>query len=144
PTHLENNDILKILNEAVMTVHKPDNVAIEISAHGATVLCDSYKIQRLFINMIQNSIQAMEDGGSIIIEIFEQNNDIKIEIKDTGSGIPDDVLPQIFEPLFTTKRAGTGLGLSICKRIVEDHNGSITVKNNPTTFTITIPKIQQD
>jgi signal transduction histidine kinase len=94
--------------------------------------------------MIQNSIQAMEDGGAIIIEIFEQNNDIKIEIKDTGSGIPDDVLPQIFEPLFTTKRAGTGLGLSICKRIVEDHNGSISVKNNPTTFTITIPKIQQD
>jgi len=101
-------------------------------------------MQRVLTNMIQNSIHAMEDGGTIIIQIFEQNDEVKIEIKDTGLGIPDEVLPRIFEPLFTTKRTGTGLGLSICRKIVEDHNGSISVKNNPTTFTITIPKLQQD
>ncbi len=144
PIHFENNSILQILNESVLTVNKPDNVAIEISARDAIVFCDSYKLQRLFTNMIQNSIQAMEDGGAITIEIFEQNDKVKIEIKDTGPGIPDYVLPRIFEPLFTTKRAGTGLGLSICKKIAEDHCGTISAKNNPTTFTIIIPKNQQE
>jgi signal transduction histidine kinase len=140
----ENVSIMKILNDSLLNIHKPENVLVELPDRDITVVCDSYKMQRVLTNMIQNSIQAMEDGGTIIVQIFEQNDDIKIEIKDTGLGIPDDALPRIFEPLFTTKRTGTGLGLSICKKIIEDHNGSISVKNNPTTFIITIPKIQQD
>jgi signal transduction histidine kinase len=135
---------MKILNDSLLNIHKPDNVVVELPDCDITVECDSYKMQRVLTNMIQNSIHAMEDGGTIIIQIFEQNDEVKIEIKDTGLGIPDEVLPRIFEPLFTTKRTGTGLGLSICRKIIEDHNGSISVKNNPTTFTITIPKIQQD
>jgi two-component system sensor histidine kinase HydH len=144
PMQFENVSIMKILNDSLLNIHKPENVLVELPDCDVTVVCDSYKMQRVLTNMIQNSIQAMEDGGTIIVQIFEQNDDIKIEIKDTGLGIPDDALPRIFEPLFTTKRTGTGLGLSICKKIIEDHNGSISVKNNPTTFIITIPKIQQD
>ena len=144
PVRFENNSILKILNEAVFNVHKPDTVTIGLPTNDATVLRDGYKMQRVFTNMIQNSIQAMEHGGTISIQVFEQNNVLKIEIKDTGSGIPDEIMSRIFEPLFTTKVSGTGLGLSICKKIIEDHNGFISVKNNPTTFTITIPNSQQD
>jgi two-component system sensor histidine kinase HydH len=144
PMQFESNSIMKILNDSLLNIHKPENVLVELPDNDVMVVCDSYKIQRVLTNMIHNSIQAMEDGGTIVIQIFKQDDNIKIEIKDTGLGIPDETLPRIFEPLFTTKRAGTGLGLSICKKIVEDHNGFISVKNNPTTFTITIPKTQQD
>jgi signal transduction histidine kinase len=143
PLQFENHNVLQILNESLQVIHVPDNVTIELPENDYVFLCDRYKIQRIFTNIIQNSIQAMEKGGTITIQIFEQNNNICIEIKDTGPGIPDDVLPKIFEPLFTTKRAGTGLGLTICKKIVEDHNGSISVKNNPTTFTTLLPKNPQ-
>lgn len=63
-------------------------------------------------------------------------------LSDTGEGIPDDVLPKLFSPLFTTKAQGMGFGLAICKRIIEAHNGTIaikTVKEKGTTFTVTIP-----
>jgi signal transduction histidine kinase len=62
---------------------------------------------------------------------------------DSGRGISDENLPKVFEPLFTTKQKGTGLGLASCKNIVEQHEGEISVTNNPTTFIIVLPKIQQ-
>lgn len=142
PVHFENASIMTILNESLLNINKPDNILIEYPSQDVSILCDSYKMQRLFINLIQNSIQAMEKGGIITIQVREQDNDVKIEIKDTGPGIPDEFLSKIFDPLFTTKRTGTGLGLTICQKIIQDHNGSISVKNNPTTFTVTIPKTQ--
>jgi two-component system sensor histidine kinase HydH len=78
----------------------------------------------------------------ISVRAFEEKDNSVIEISDTGSGIPEEILPNIFEPLFTTKIGGTGLGLPICEKIIAEHNGSIAVKNNPTTFTIKIPKAQ--
>ncbi|NJK77911.1 MAG: HAMP domain-containing histidine kinase [Nanoarchaeota archaeon] len=62
-----------------------------------------------------------------------------MEFVDTGNGIPKENLSKIFEPLFTTKESGTGLGLVSCKNIIEYHKGTISVKNNPTTFIIWIP-----
>ena len=144
PVRFENNSILKLLNEAVSNIQKPDDVFIALPTTDVTVLCDGYKMQRVFTNMIQNSIQSMKEGGTISVAILEENNVVKIEIKDTGPGIPEEDLPKIFDALYTTKSMGTGLGLSICKKILEDHNGFISVKNNPTTFTITIPNSQQD
>ena len=67
---------------------------------------------------------------------------MEIVFADTGTGIPDEVLPKLFSPLFTTKAQGMGFGLAICKRIIESHGGKITVKtavNKGTTFTITLP-----
>ena len=63
-----------------------------------------------------------------------------ISISDSGSGIPANDLPKIFEPLFTTKQVGTGLSLSSCKTIIGNHGGKITIQNNPTTFTIQLPQ----
>jgi signal transduction histidine kinase len=132
------------LEESTVYIQKPDNVTIELPTNDITVKCDSNKMQRVFANMIQNSLQALgNDGGIITIQATQENNRITIEIKDTGPGIPDEFLSRVFEPLFTTKKDGTGLGLPICKKIIEDHYGVISVKNNPTTFTITIPKNQQ-
>lgn len=141
--HLENAGILKILDESLFYIEKPENITIELPPNDITMLCDKTGMQRIFTNIILNSIQAMDNRGMISIQAFEQDDYVVIEVKDTGSGIPDTYLPKIFDPLFTTKSGGTGLGLSICKKIIDEHNGSITVKNNPTTFTVTVPKTQQ-
>jgi signal transduction histidine kinase len=142
PLKLENVSILKILKESLFYIEKPENITIDLPTHDITIFCDGDRMQRVFTNLILNSIQAMDNNGVVSIRAFEQNNDVLIEVTDTGSGITDESLPKIFEPLFTTKSGGTGLGLSICKKIIDEHNGSITIKNNPTTFTITIPKTQ--
>lgn len=144
PTTFESNSVLKILNEAISYVNKPDNVEIELPTNDLTIECDASKMQRVFTNVIMNSTQAVEKGGTVTVQFLEQDKDVVMQISDTGPGIPSDILPRIFDPLFTTKRDGTGLGLSTCKKIVEeDHRGSITAKNNPTTFIIKMPKSQQ-
>ena len=75
------------------------------------------------------------------IKIFEKDDFVEIHFLATGDKILDVNMKKIFEPLFTTKQKGTGLGLASCKNIIEQHHGEISVKNNPTTFTIYLPKI---
>ena len=87
-----------------------------------------------------NAIQSMNNFGEIRITLSTSTKNISIMFTDSGPGIQKDVLPLIFDPLFTTKSKGTGLGLVICKSIVEQHRGTISVKNNHTTFTIELPK----
>ena len=94
----------------------------------------------VFGNLITNALQAIEDNGKISIRASEDANRIKIEVEDSGPGIEEENFEKIFDPLFTTKSGGTGLGLVSCRNIVTQHGGTITVKNNPTTFTITLPK----
>lgn len=121
-------------------VHVPHDVIITVSDADVIVTCDTVKIDAVFINLIINAIQAMNQGGTLEINIKTHGDYAVIDFIDSGLGIPEDFIDKIFEPLFTTKQKGTGLGLASCKNIIEQHNGSITVKNNPTTFTIKIPK----
>ncbi|MDE2590741.1 MAG: histidine kinase, partial [Patescibacteria group bacterium] len=97
--------------------------------------------------LILNSVQAMNGIGSLHIRAKNEEKTITIEIEDTGHGIPQDLLPKIFEPLFTTRQIGTGLGLVSCKSIVEKHGGSINIQtqiNKGTTFIISLPKIHNN
>ncbi|QLH09950.1 sensor histidine kinase [Candidatus Nitrosotenuis sp. DW1] len=80
-----------------------------------------------------------DEKGVITIRATKNNSHIIIEIEDSGPGIRSDILPKIFEPLFTTKQVGTGLGLSSCKMIIEQHGGTIGILNNPTRFSIILP-----
>ncbi|MBS3926912.1 MAG: GHKL domain-containing protein [Nitrosarchaeum sp.] len=132
------------LRELILTsidkVHVPHDVIITVSDTDVIVSCDVVKIDAVFINLIVNAIQAMNQGGTLEINIKTYGDYAVIDFIDSGLGIPEDFINKIFEPLFTTKQKGTGLGLASCKNIIEQHNGSITVKNNPTTFTIKIPK----
>lgn len=144
PSAFENNSIMKMLNDSIACINKPNNITIELPENDLTIPCDATKLQRVFSNILVNSIQALEKGGTITVQISERDGDVLVQISDSGPGIPPEVLPKIFDPLFTTKGDGTGLGLSTCKKIVEEeHDGSISVTNNPTTFTIRIPKSQQ-
>ena len=78
----------------------------------STVVCDAYKLEIVISNIINNAVQALDGDGEISISVKDQKNEAIVEITDSGPGIPDDVLPKIFEPLFTTKQIGTGLGLA--------------------------------
>ncbi|MDJ0679660.1 MAG: ATP-binding protein, partial [Xenococcaceae cyanobacterium MO_167.B52] len=107
------------------------------------ISCYSDELIQVWTNLIHNSIQAMEDGGKLTITTSEVNNGIKVEIIDSGCGIPQDVQQQIFEPFFTTKPLGegSGLGLHISQKIIDKHQGNIAVDSEPghTRFSVWLP-----
>jgi signal transduction histidine kinase len=143
PLKLANLSVHELLHTSMEKINISNNIEIKISDKDLTINCDPIKIDAVFINLIVNSIQAMPEGGVLEIKIDEKDNYVIIQFIDSGKGIPDEYIETIFEPLFTTKQKGTGLGLASCKNIIEQHQGTISVKNNPTTFTIEIPKLLQ-
>ncbi len=110
---------------------------------------DAGYLQQVFLNLINNSMDAMPGGGELRVRMRALNegrgrNSVVIEIEDTGQGMTPETLSRVFEPMFTTKRMGTGagLGLAICDQVVRQHAGSIQVESEPgrgTRFTITLP-----
>ncbi len=113
------------------------------------VECLPSKINQVFMNILTNSIHAIEDKGDIFIETISSGIGVKIIIRDTGSGMTPEVKKHIFEPFYTTKDvgSGTGLGLSISYGIIEQHNGNIDVISEPgkgTEFIISLPIVQPD
>ena len=108
------------------------------------ILGDAYQLKQVFLNLMLNACEVMPDGGDIEVTVRpapSADNSVQISIKDTGGGIPADMLSKIFNPFFTTKRHGTGLGLAIVNRILMNHNGSITAANEGkgAVFTVTLP-----
>ena len=106
------------------------------------VHADPEQIKRSFLNLFRNAIQAMEQGGVLIVRGEQREDLVKAEIEDTGMGIPKNDLEKLFDPFFTTKEMGAGLGLSIVKKIVEENAGKISVvseQGKGTTFTLWLP-----
>ncbi|HEY7367559.1 MAG TPA: sensor histidine kinase [Nitrosopumilaceae archaeon] len=133
--------VKSVLDGAVESIDVPKNITIDISHIDLKLKCDPKKIEIVFINLFLNAIQAIGNKtGTINVRAKEENSFVVIEVEDSGPGIPDEIFPKIFGALVTTKEKGTGLGLSTCKNIIEQHGGTISVKNNPTTFTIKLPK----
>jgi len=137
---LQQIPISAILDSAIDSIDVPNNVKIKCEKTDIEINCDMRKIDAVFSNLITNSIQAMNDDGEIEICVSTNNDNVVIQVQDTGPGMTESVIEKIYDPLFTTKSYGIGLGLSICKTIVEQHGGKITVKSNPTTFTVILPK----
>ena len=124
------NYIISILNEKV----SKKNIKIEFaSENDIEIECDKDKIVQVFLNIINNAVEAVDARGSIIInkEFKDEysNNNIIIEIIDNGKGIPSEHLPKLFEPFFSTKSKGIGLGLAICNKLIKMHNGAIKVES---------------
>ena len=132
----------QLMLESLAMIQVPENVQIVNKLTQKHVLkADSDKIKRVFVNLANNAIDAMPNGGKLSIEGKVKGN-FEISFEDTGTGISNEMLPKLFSPLFTTKAKGMGFGLAICKRIVEAHGGTIavkTVKDHGTTFTVTLP-----
>jgi len=113
------------------------------------VCSDGQQLNHVFMNIIINAAEAMEGQGTITLRtsVVPGAESVRIQISDTGPGIPEEIQPVIFEPYFTTKEAdkGTGLGLSIVYGIIENHHGTISVDSRPNegaTFVITLPRVQ--
>jgi hypothetical protein len=108
------------------------------------IVADANAIGQVLLNLLTNARRAMPDGGEITIETSHLSTAraVRLAVRDTGSGIPPEVLPKIFDPFFTTKPDGTGLGLSISHGIVQDHHGTLEVRSEVgkgSTFTLTLP-----
>jgi len=106
------------------------------------VKMDIDKMKSCFLNILNNSIDAMPDGGKIIVSLSREDNLVVYKFKDTGEGIKEEDLEHVFEPYFTTKKNGIGLGLAITRRIVRAHGGEVILKSESgkgTEVTIKIP-----
>ena len=143
------NSLHKII-DSVYTLYKNNtkNILIkkDYDPNVTNVTVDAEQIRRVFINLFENSIDALKDKGTIEISTkFDFNtNKILIRFSDNGIGISNTDRDMLFLPHFTTKKRGTGIGLAIVNRIVIDHGGTISVKSNQTngtTFEIQIPPI---
>ena len=108
------------------------------------LLLDPARLTRVFINLINNAVEAISGGGEITMRFSTREDEVWTEIEDSGRGIAPEIAGQIFEPFATFGKAqGTGLGLSICRRIIEDHRGRIFVRSEPgrgAIFVFTLPR----
>jgi two-component system NtrC family sensor kinase len=108
------------------------------------IKCNIGQLNQVFLNLLTNALDAIEEKGEIVITTINQGNSLLISIKDDGKGIPKEIINKIFDPFFTTKKIGdgTGLGLSISHGIIKNHGGTISVKSIPgkeTCFDIRLP-----
>jgi two-component system NtrC family sensor kinase len=151
PSHREPNDLNTIVHRAVLLVkHKLEMQNIELAENLAADLpaveCDANQVQQVILVLMVNASEAMPKGGKLEVstEIHPDGEQLLVRVRDTGSGIPEDVLPRIFDPFFTTKedQNRTGLGLAVAHSIVEQHAGEISVRSTPgegTEFKIALP-----
>ncbi|MCH8068474.1 MAG: HAMP domain-containing histidine kinase [Candidatus Marinimicrobia bacterium] len=140
PIHIESliEDIYRIL----LPEMRQKKISYTLSGRGE-VLADESKLRRVFLNLLKNSLEAVDEKGTIKVEIKNENSTTIIDVTDNGIGIPEDNMSQIFQPYFTTREKGYGLGLTIAKNIIDELNGTIIVKSQEgktTTFTIELPE----
>jgi signal transduction histidine kinase len=149
PLTLRQVDPSELIRDAVKVITRQyDKCSINliafISELPERVLLDPVLIHQALVNILSNAYHFTKPGGNVEIEGYRDCDDIVIEIKDTGTGITEEDLPNIFEPFFSTRKelGGSGLGLTLTKKIVERHRGNITVSSRPgeeTIFTIRLP-----
>jgi two-component system nitrogen regulation sensor histidine kinase NtrY len=141
------SDLNRIIRETLVLyqeAHKDVHFGFD-SGKGIPILdLDRDQMRRVMINLFENAIAAIDNGGEIMVQT-EYNQELRmvsISVSDNGLGIPEEAKDRLFEPYFSTKRAGTGLGLAIVNNIIADHNGYIRVRDNEprgTKFIIELP-----
>jgi PAS domain S-box-containing protein len=114
------------------------NVSKDFNKKLPKTMADPMQMQQVFLNLLLNAIEAMPDGGTLAVKTHydPELSSIQIMISDTGKGIEKEMIDNIFQPFFTTKRKGTGLGLAITRRLIEQHGGTIYAESNPGEGTI--------
>jgi signal transduction histidine kinase len=157
PPRMEPTDINRLIDEAEGLIDKHlrqyrVRVAKDLEPDVPLVIASADQLKQVILNLLLNAQQAMPDGGTIVVSTrvshgadpeFLMSDSVHIQIRDTGKGIPDEHLPHIFEPFFSTKdEKGTGLGLWVSQAIVQAHGGSIKLRSHEgrgTTFSVALP-----
>jgi signal transduction histidine kinase len=147
--NLQPLDARKVVEDSLRLVEaqaSENDIRIAVVEHEDVpkILADPDFLRSLFNNLFINAVQAIgNEGGNMNVKISPDNGFVRFDISDTGSGIPNQNLTKIFEPYFSTKETGTGLGLAIVQKIVDVHNGTISVESKEgegTKFTVKLPK----
>lgn len=147
---LERADINELIEDVVVFVEpeaRRHHIDLRTAYDAALppVAVDRKYLQQALLNLFLNARQAIEvtgKPGQLFVTTRQVEDQVIINVTDTGPGIPADVLPKIFDVYFSTKKGGTGLGLPTCRRIVEEHGGTLQVESEPdkgTSFTISLP-----
>ncbi|MCM2373443.1 ATP-binding protein [Rhodopirellula sp. ICT_H3.1] len=159
----EPTDIVALVKDTLVLMEREMHkyrISVELDlAEGLPMISASgNQIQRLLLNLMTNARQAMGEGGTLMVRVAAGRSEdassshatrIELTVRDTGAGIPEDVLPRIFDPFFSTKagpdesgKGGTGLGLAACKEIIDEHGGRVRVESSlgrGTAFVIWFP-----
>lgn len=141
-TRVSVNQLLREVLDLVAAQARRQNVSVEHDiAADLMVLADGDALHQVFLNLLTNALQAMPEGGSLVVAAVRSGNAVRVSIQDTGVGIQEADLEHVFEPFFTA-RGGTGLGLSVSYGIIDAHQGKLEVSSkvdHGTTFVATIP-----
>ena len=133
---------------SLLAHHLKNRISVHKDYHEIPLVeCNPGQINQVFMNLLSNAAQAIRESGDIWIEVHKTGKYVRVRIRDSGVGIPEDHLYRIFEPFFTTKgeAQGTGLGLSITHNIIQEHGGTIEVRSElgkGTEFTVSLPVVQ--
>jgi PAS domain S-box-containing protein len=138
-THLN-----ELYEECTLKMEIPDNIEVscEVTEDAEILETDPVMLKRILSNLVSNAVQAMPQGGKICLRAYRDADDTVITVHDTGMGIPEEVRPRLFTPLFTTKSKGQGFGLAVVKRMTEALGGTVTFEsqnNEGTTFIVRLP-----
>lgn len=147
--HVLLNDVLSLLAHQLQSASV--EVTVELSAVADRINADERQLRHAFLNLLLNAMEAMDGSRHLtvateVIEVWERPH-LRVSISDSGSGIQPEHLPRLFSPFFTTKKEGTGLGLAITRRIIQEHNGAVTVDSKVgqgTTFHVFLPLLGKD
>lgn len=137
---MELETIIKLLIKT--NIPKNIQTTFKVEPEAKIIKCDYVLLKRILTNLIVNAIQAMPEGGKLSINAHKELQRILIIVQDTGVGIPDDVKPNIFKPMFTTKAKGQGFGLVVVRRLTETLGGNVSFESNfgkGTEFIISLP-----
>ena len=144
PTAME-IDLKRIIDEVVSNRRIPGNIqaSIKVEKNAERIVADSAFVQRILSNLVNNAVQAMPNGGKLMVHAYCEGKDNVITVEDTGVGIREEAKSKLFTPLFTTKSKGQGFGLAVVKRMTEALGGTVTFESQAdkgTKFIVRLPK----
>jgi C4-dicarboxylate-specific signal transduction histidine kinase len=138
-------DVRALVNEQLRRVTVPSNIRVDVAMDQqlAPVFVDPDQIGQIMVNLLTNASQAIGSTPGVL-SVYAHNGDgrVRIEVRDTGPGVPDELADKVFEPLFTTKARGIGLGLSVSRSLAQANSGTLSVANHPeggAVFTLDLP-----
>jgi PAS domain S-box-containing protein len=143
---LEEIAVKTLIDDVISSLPPTDGVRITTDIEDLRVAADPHLMHRVFSNLFLNAVQAMPDGGTLTVSAAVEDGLVAIRVHDTGVGIRTELQDKLFKPLFTSKAKGTGLGLAVVKRIVEAHEGQVTVESEVgkgSTFTVRLPVTEE-
>jgi PAS domain S-box-containing protein len=145
-------DVKELIKDVVTLINTQSilnnvQIFVEFESDLPRISCEENQLKQVLLNLLKNAIEAMPSGGSIDVKVkVKEEGKISIQIIDQGIGIPKERIPTLGEPFYTTKEKGTGLGLMTCYKIIETHNGELTIEsevNEGTTIEVILPTITQ-